>query len=166
MNVIDLIVCLVLLVALWNGWRRGLILQLCSLAAIVVAVWLAARLGPAAVELLHIETEYASVVGFVAVFIAALLGLSVAARILRGIFRFAGFGLLDRVLGVVVAVVKYLLVLSVLFAALDRLNVDHALIPPQTTESSRTWAPIRDLSRSLLPFVDRVTEAASNLTDA
>ena len=161
MNVIDLFVCLVLLVAVWNGWRRGFILQICSLVAIVAAVWLAAHLGPTAVGLLHIRTEYAAVVGFVAVFIVALLLLSLLARIVRRIFQFAGFGLLDRVLGVVVAVVKYLLVLSVLFKALDRLNVDHLLLPAETIASSRTWSPVCGVSERLLPFVDEACGAVA-----
>ena len=45
MNIIDLVLCLVLLLAVWNGWRRGLILQICSVVALVAAIYLAARYG-------------------------------------------------------------------------------------------------------------------------
>ena len=38
MSVIDLIVGLLMLWAVFNGWRQGLILQLCSLAGIVLGV--------------------------------------------------------------------------------------------------------------------------------
>lgn len=165
MNVIDLLVCVVVLAAVWNGWRRGAILQLCSLAAIVIAVWLAARFGGPAAQLLRIDSAYASVAGFAAVFIVALLVISVVARIVRRIFHFAGFGLLDELLGIVVAVVKYLLVLSVLFTAVDRLNADHALLPLRITATSRTWRPVRNFARNLLPFVDRIGEVASNRSD-
>lgn len=163
MNVIDLLVCLVLLVALWNGWRRGFILQICSLAAIVVAIWLAARFGAAAGEALRIDPAYASAAGFTAVLVAAVLAVAVLARILRKLFRFAGFGLLDTLLGILVAVVKYVLLLSVLFAAIDRFNVDYALIPAETVASSRTWRPIRDLSHSLLPFAGWVSGQAEEV---
>ena len=163
MNVIDLLVCLVLLVALWNGWRRGFILQVCSLAAIVVAIWLAARFGAAAGEALHIDPAYAPAAGFTAVLVAAVLAVAVLARILRKLFRFAGFGLLDTLLGILVAVVKYVLLLSVLFAAIDRFNVDYALIPAETVASSRTWHPIRDLSHSLLPFAGWVSGQAEEV---
>ena len=52
MNTLDLIVCLVLALAVWNGWRQGFILQVCSLAGIVAGIWLAAQFGTRAVELL------------------------------------------------------------------------------------------------------------------
>lgn len=160
MNVLDLIVCLVLAVAVWNGWRRGFILQVCSLAAIVVAIWLAARFGAAAGALLRLDPDHAAAAGFVAVLVLAVLAVSILARLLRGIFRFAGFGLPDILLGIALAVLKYLLLLGALFAAIDRINVDGALVPAETIASSRTFAPVRDLSRSLLPFAVRLTEEA------
>ena len=47
MNTIDLVVYLVLALALFEGWRRGAILQICSLAGLVAGIWLAARYGAA-----------------------------------------------------------------------------------------------------------------------
>ncbi len=163
MNVIDLLVCLVLLVALWNGWRRGFILQVCSLAAVVIAIWLAAHFGAATGEALRIDPAYAPAAGFTAVLVAAVLAVAVLARLLRKIFRFAGFGPLDILLGILAAVVKYMLLLSVLFAAIDRFNVDYALIPAETVASSRTWRPVRSLSHSLLPFAGWVSEQAEEV---
>ncbi len=163
MNILDLVICLVLVVAVWNGWRRGFILQICSLVALVVALWLAMRFAVQVGALLHIDPAYADVAGFVAVLVVALLVISLAARLVRKIFHFAGFGLLDTLLGVAVAAVKYLLVLSVAFAALERINVDGALVPIETIESSRGYRPVRELSRSLLPFAGWIGEQVEEL---
>ncbi len=158
MNVIDLIVCLVLLLALWNGWRRGFILQICSLLTLVVAVWLAARFGGEAARLLRIETDYAEAVGFVLILVAAMLLFALLARVVRKVFHFAGFGLLDTLLGVAVAMLKNLLITSLIFAAIERINVDHALIPAETISASKCYRPVRNLSRLVLPFVSWATE--------
>ena len=158
MNIIDLLICLVLAVAVWNGWRRGFILQICSLAALVVALWLAVRYGGEAGAMLRIEEAYAEPAGFVVVLVAGLLVVGLAARIVRKIFAFAGLGLFDSLLGVLVAAFKYLLLLSSLFAALERLNVDGALIPKEMIESSRGYRPVRELSRQLLPVAGWVGE--------
>lgn len=45
MNVLDLIVYLALALAVWDGWRRGVVLQLASLVAVAAGIWLAARFG-------------------------------------------------------------------------------------------------------------------------
>ena len=158
MNIIDLVLCLVLLLAVWNGWRRGLILQICSLVALVAAIYLAARYGSMVAAWLHIEAEYAEPAGFVVVLVVAMLAIALLARVVRKIFHFAGFGLVDTLLGIVVAAVKYLLVVSVIFAAIDRINVDYSLIPESTITSSKGYRPVRNLSRQILPFLSWAAE--------
>lgn len=158
MNVIDLIVCLVLAVAVWSGWRQGFIVQVCSLAALAAGVWLAARFGPLVGGWLHLDEEVASVGGFITVFVVTILVVAIAGRMVRKLFHFAGFGLADIVLGVVVSVVKFLLVLSVLFSAFDALNVDYSLVDRRTIEGSRSYRPVMRISASVLPFLEWVGE--------
>ena len=168
MNILDLVICLVLVVAVWNGWRRGFILQICSLVALLVALWLAARFGSMVGTMLHIDPQYAEVAGFIAVLVAGLLLVSLAGRVVRRIFHFAGFGLLDIVLGIAVAAAKYLLLLSVAFAALERINVEGSLIPASQIESSRGYRPVRELSRQVLPlvgWVEKQVEAYQHETE-
>lgn len=158
MNVIDLIVCLVLALAVWSGWRQGFIVQVCSLAAIVAGIWLASRFGASLGSWLHLDQEVAGVGGFIAVFLVTILAVAIAGRLIRKLFHFAGFGIADIVLGIVVSTVKYLLVLSVLFSAFDALNVDYSLVGPKTIEQSRCYKPIMRLSSSVLPFLEWVGE--------
>ena len=106
MNGIDLIVVLALLPALWNGWRQGAVVQLCSLLGVAAGVWLAWRTGAAAGAWLRLDEAVAAPVGFVVVLTATILAVAVAARIVRKLGRLAGLGWLDAMLGVVFAVVK------------------------------------------------------------
>ena len=118
--------------------------------------------------MLHIDPQYAEVAGFVAVLVAGLLLVSLAGRVVRRIFHFAGFGLLDIVLGIAVAAAKYLLLLSVAFAALERINVEGSLIPASQIESSRGYRPVRELSRQVLPlvgWVEKQVEAYQHETE-
>ena len=156
LNTIDLIVCLVLVLAVWNGWRQGFIVQICSLAGIVAGIWLAAHLGSEVGNWLGLDKEVAAAGGFVTVLVVVIIVVAVAARLVRKLFHFAGLGLLDIVLGIAVSVVKYLLILSVLFSAFDRLNVDYSLVGARTIEQSRSYKPILHLSESLLPFLEWV----------
>jgi len=161
LNTIDLIVVLTLVLAVWNGWRQGFIVQVCSLAGIVAGIWLAARFGPAVGGWLRLDESVASAGGFAVVLVAAAVAVAVGARVLRRIFRFAGFGLFDIVLGIAVAALKYLLVLSVLFAAFDSLNADYALVERRIVAESRCYEPVMHLSGRVLPFIERVRERIS-----
>lgn len=156
MNAVDLIVCLVLALALWNGWRQGFVLQICSLAGIVVGIWLASRFGAEVGGWLRLDEEVAAAGGFVAVLVAVVLAVAIVGRLVRKLFHFAGLGLADILLGIAVSVVKYLLLLSVLFSAFEKLNVDYSLVGPQTIEHSRSYKPIQRFSESLFPFLEWV----------
>lgn len=161
MNTIDLIVCLVLVLAVWNGWRQGFVVQVCSLLGVVAGIWLAARYGAAAGELLRLDASVAAPGGFVVVLLAVILAVALAARVLRKLFRFAGFGIPDIVLGIAVSVLKYGLILSVLFSAFGTLNEDYCLVGPETVEQSRTYEPVRHLSDAVFPFLERLGDEVS-----
>ena len=158
MNAVDLIVCLVLVLAVWNGWRQGFILQVCSLAGIVAGIWLAAQFGTQAGEWLRLDPGFAAAGGFVAVLVAVILVVAIAGRVVRKVFHFAGLGVADTLLGIAVSVLKYLLVLSVLFSAFDALNEDYCLVGPRTIEQSKSYKPVRWLSESIFPFLEWVGE--------
>ncbi len=162
MNAIDLIVCLVAVLAVWNGWRRGFILQICSLVGLLAAIFLAARFGAPVGEWLKLDPAVAAAGGFAAVLVVVLIAVAVAGRLLRKIFQFAGFGLLDVVLGIAVSLLKYMLLLSALFAAFETLNRDYALVEPQVIEESRTFRPVAGLSERILPFLEELGTAATS----
>lgn len=158
MNTIDLIVYVVALLAVWNGWRQGVVVQLFSLAGIVAGIYLASRYGTAAGELLRLDPEIAAPAGFVVVLLVTVLLVAIAARLVRKLCHFAGFGVADIVLGVVVSLLKYALVLSVLFSAFDTLNADYTLIKPETVERSKLYKPVMRFSGLLFPFLEWVEE--------
>ena len=161
MNTIDLIVLLVLAVAVWNGWRKGFIVQACSLVAVIAGLWCAAHYGRAVGEALHLDASVRTAGGFVAVLLGAVLAVAVAARAMRGLFRFAGLGMLDLVLGIAVSVLKYLLVVSALFAAFDKFNADRSLVGESTLASSKCYKPVLRLSELIFPFVERLGDRVS-----
>lgn len=150
MNAVDLIVCLVLVLAVWNGWRQGFILQVCSLAGIVAGIWLAARFGTQVGEWLQLDPDIASAGGFVTVLIAVILVVAIAGRLVRRLFHFAGFGIADTLLGIAVSVLKYLLVLSALFSAFDTLN--RRLYPRESGDDRK----VEKLQTCHAPFGSRV----------
>ena len=150
MSVIDLIVGLLMLWAVFNGWRQGLILQLCSLAGIVLGAWLGIRFGTEAGALLHLDEEFATAGGFLAVFVVVLIAVAIVGRLLRKVFHFAGFGIPD-----------HLLILGLLFSAFESLNKDHTLAEEKTLDRSVCYRPMIRLADSLFPLLEWAKEQVS-----
>ena len=101
--------------------------------------------------LLHLEERFAAAGGFVTVLVVVILAVALLGRLLRKLFHFAGFGVPDVVLGIVVSVAKYLLVLSVLFSVFDTLNADYSLVGRRTIDRSKSYGPVLRISQWLLP---------------
>lgn len=141
MNTIDLIVCLMLVLAVWNGWRQGFVMQVCSLAGIIAGIWVASRYGAEVGAWLKLDETISAAGGFVVVLLAVVLLVAIAGRLVRKLCHFAGFGIADIVLGIAVSVLKYMLLLSVLFSAFDTLNEDYTLIGARTIEKSKVTNP-------------------------
>lgn len=154
MNVFDIIVYVALAWAVVSGWWRGLAVQLLSLAGVVAALYLAAAFGRSLGSLLGMEWSVAGVVGFIIIFLAVLIVVGVAARVLRTVFRFAGLGAFDTLLGVLFSVARVLLVLSVLFAWFAALNDDFDLVGRTTLDDSHWFRPVAGISENLTPYFE------------
>jgi len=158
MNVFDIILYLALAWAVYNGWRRGFLLQMLSLMAVVAAFCLAVKYGDALGRALGIG-EGAAAAGCLIIFVAALVGIGIAGRLMRAVFRFAGLGAIDTLLGVLFSVAKILLVTSVLFAGFDALNGECGMVSPQTVGESRWFRPVAGLTDRLTPYFEELKDS-------
>ncbi|MFR9602278.1 MAG: CvpA family protein [Rikenellaceae bacterium] len=154
MNYIDLIVCLTLIVAIYNGWRQGVIVQVCSILGFLCGLWLAARYGAAVGAWLSVDDAYASAAGFMVVIVAVLIVVSILSHMVKKLFRFVGLGSLDVILGVALSVGKYALILSVVFGAFDYFNKEVEIVSAQTTSNSKLYRPIISISDNIFPALD------------
>ena len=73
MGIFDIIIGIIILIALVNGWRKGLIVQICSIAAIIGGIWLASEFGSEVGNMFGVDAKYAKAAGFLTIFFVALI---------------------------------------------------------------------------------------------
>ena len=162
MNVFDIIVYLALAWALFNGWRRGFLLQMLSLVAVVAALYFAAQYGNELERLAGIEVGMPGLAGFIVIFVGALLLISIAAYLLRAVFRFAGLGMADTLLGMLFSVAKVLLIVSVLFSWFASVNKSYDWVSKSTIEQSRWFDPVKGITVKLTPYFEDLADKLLN----
>ena len=158
MNLLDLIVWIVLVLAVWNGWRQGMIRQLLSLAGLAAGIWLGVRYGAQAGGLLGLEPPYASPGGFLAVLLATMIDVALLGRLLRGVCHLAGLGVADVVLGILFSLAKTVVVLSLAASLLGFFNTDYRLVSREKIASSHSYGPLTEISERILPYLEWVGE--------
>lgn len=158
MNIFDIIVYLSLAWAVFNGWRRGFLMQMLSLLAVVAALFLATQYGAELEQMFGIDVGVEGVVGFIIIFLVSMILIALFGYLLRAVFRFAGLGMADMLLGVLFSVAKIALVVSVLFSWFDTANKNYEWADRQTVEQSRWYEPVKGITLKLTPYFEELAD--------
>ena len=109
MNWLDLLLAFILISSLLHGIARGfaraIIGLISALAALVLATWFYGAVGAFFAEFVS-HRSIANFLGFLCVFFATVVAGALLGRILARIFRFAGLGWLDHILGATLGLVR------------------------------------------------------------
>ena len=154
MNVFDIIVYIALAWAVFNGWRRGFLLQMVSFVAVIAGLMLAAKYGAYVGSVMGLDSSTAAIVGFLVIFLASLVAITIVGHLLRAVLRFSGLGVADVLLGILFSVVKIGLVVGVLFSWFAAINRDYTWVEKQTIEQSRWFSPVVRITDTIMPYFE------------
>lgn len=163
MNVLDIIVYIALAWAVFSGWRKGFLLQMLSLIAVVASLYMAVEYGAQAGAILGIEGTAANVTGFIVIFLAGMLIIAVGGHLARAIFRFTGLGMADTILGILFSVAKMGLIVSIIFAWVATMNRNYEWLSKPTVEESRWFEPLSKVPQKLTPYFEELKDNLLNL---
>jgi membrane protein required for colicin V production len=157
MNYIDIILGLLLLFALINGLRRGLISEVASLAALVLGVWGAIEFSYITSDFLTnnlgVNTEHLNLISFIATFILIVILVHLVASSLSKLLEVAMLGWLNRLTGMVFGFLKTAFILSILLLVFDKIDNDVHILSQKTKSESHLYEPIRKFAPAIFPFI-------------
>src|SRR5580692_2193152 len=115
---IDILCCMIVCLAIIQGWRKGLILALfsmvCGLIGLAAAVKLSAVLATHMKSDLHMTSRWLPVFAFVIVFVFVILIIRWAGRLLEKLIKMVLLEWLNKLGGILLFLVLYLSVYSVI----------------------------------------------------
>ena len=153
---LDIVIMIIVALALFRGFRRGLIREVFSIVGAVLAVAVAYQshqeMSVYLIDLYPLELWQAQAIAFVAI----IVGISLAAAVLGYIWsravRLTPFAILDHVGGAAFGVFEVGLVLVVAVAVLSNLSM-----PPVLNSVLNESAVVQEV-RVLIPFVQERLE--------
>lgn len=163
---IDIAFALVMILAIFKGLRKGLILGIFSLFAFMIGLAAALKLSVVVAGYLNEKagtfTKLLPLLSFIIVFIAVVLLISIVGRIIKKTIRFAMLGWLDSIGGIILYVFIYLTIFSVFLFFAEKLH----LIKAETIATSiaypyiSQWGPkvINNLGKIIPLFKDMFGE--------
>lgn len=159
----DIITLAVIGWMIYKGQKDGFVSQLLGLIGICIGVFLALSYGEIVGSALRIEMQYATISGFVIVLLATIILIFLVSKLITKTLSLIKLGWLNTLLGIVFALFKGLLVLSLLYAAIFALNTRLQLVEPEKFDSSVSFNIVRKVADPLIDYWEQ-TKPIEKLT--
>lgn len=158
MNYIDIVLGILLVLSAISGFRKGLVVELVSLAALVLGIW-------GAIEFSYITSEFLvenfdwkwdhlNIASFIITFIVIVILVHIVGSTVNKIVETAMLGFVNKLAGLVFGILRGALFLSIVLVVFDKIDEDVEILSKETKANSRMYEPIRNIAPSLLPFID------------
>jgi len=158
METIDIILlALVLIPGLWQGLRKGFIFQVVTLAVLLVGTWLSYRFSESVARwlggIIHTDPIVLKILSFVVIFLVVYVVLYALGKLLLRVVKLLLGGWVDKVLGVVFAIVKFALCVGLAVIVFDSLNRKFGLLSAESLGNAPVYTLLKEFASTVCPFI-------------
>ena len=158
MNYLDIILSLILFYGLFKGFTRGLIIEAASLLSIIVGILGALAFTPIIESFLsYLITDDklpSSIILFTVSLILIVLGVNFFARNLTKFIKLISLGGINKVLGGIFGVSKYVLLISILFVFVDQFSFMFEFFESNLLEESVMFESLKNVGYYIIQLLE------------
>ena len=157
MATLDIILLICFIPGIIRGISKGFLEQALSLVGIVLSVWAAFKFSALVCDwlkpYLSLSETTLSVVAFALILVAVCLAVLIVAKLLTKVLEMSMLGWLDKILGLVFALVVNALLLGVFIILFDTLNLKFGFVKPEVLDGSVVYTTLRDFCYLVFPYL-------------
>lgn len=140
---------LLLVYGLYKGLKNGLFVEIASLAAIIIGLYGSIQFsyltGNYLSQNMDWDEDFIKLVAFIITFVAIVILVNMAGKILTKIADFAMLGILNKLAGGLFGVLKTAVILGTLLYFFESASSSFNLIENDTVAESILYKPVRDI---------------------
>lgn len=156
MQVLDIVILLFAALMVILGFRKGFIISLATLIALILGIYAAVYFSHFASELLkrwfEISSVYLPMISFTVTFLAVLIIILLIGKLIEKLVDMVGMGFLNHLAGAFLGLIKSVLILSVAFFVISIADTNKKLITTEAKEKSIFYRYIEPLFPSIMKF--------------
>lgn len=157
MGVIDIIIVICFLPAIYFGIKNGLVKQIIAIASIYFGITLSLRFADAVTEwmkgFVSFNPSWMKIVSFIIIFGVVAIVLNLLGKLLEKIIHVTLLGWLNRLLGILLSFALFAIIISTIIYFVDSANELIHFIPDEKKEASNFYPVLLDLSKKLFPYL-------------
>lgn len=159
MNWFDLIVLILLLISVINGYRKGLIGQLVGLAIILLSAIFGGNLAtyilPILNDYLDLPANLSRALSFLIAFATIAIVISIIGKIIQKLLNIVLLGFVNRMLGSIIAIGTLMFGLSIILNLVLMIDKKENLISKEIKEESFFFERVEAVVPAMVPFLDK-----------
>jgi len=152
-NCIDIIILFFLLYGAYRGFSKGLIVEIATLAGLMLGVYLAISYSSYTEgilqDFLNISSRYISYLALAVTFVVVVLIVYIIGKLLTKLIDIISLGLINKLLGTVLGGMKYFIIVCVLLLIVDALNDKFQFIGEETRQKSLLFYPFLNFAQRI-----------------
>lgn len=157
MNILDIILLVCFIPAIFQGIRKGFITQAVSIISIVLGIWASARFSNIVsdwiAQYITASDQVLKLVSFGIILVLVFLALAVLGKALEGVFKLVMLGWLNKLLGVVFALLKTGLIVGLVIMAFSSLNDNFKFVQESVLNESILYPPLKKIAFEVFPYL-------------
>jgi len=156
-NFLDVIIIIPLLLFAWQGYRKGFIIEVATLAALILGLFFAFYFSDYAANILteyfNIDEKYMAALSFIVTFIVVVIVIIAIGKILQKLIDIILLGFLNKAAGAIFGIVKGALILSILLLIINYFDTNQKLIKEEYKENAIFYKPIASFAPQLYDWL-------------
>lgn len=160
MNPLDIIILIPLLVGAFFGFKRGLIMELSRIVALVIGVYAAARFSHILTDEIYknsdVTTEMLPIISFCIVMLAMMVLIHLLAKLIDSSLKAIALGWALRVSGAAFGILRSAFILSLILMLAQRSELFESFQKSDSVKESRLYQPMVDFSEVVMPALKSI----------
>lgn len=150
---IDIVILLFLLYGAFRGFSKGLIIEVATLAGLVLGVFIAVRYSVYTEgilrDFLNISSRYLSYIALGITFLLVMIAVYLLGKLLTRLIDIISLGLVNKLLGTLMGIAKYFIIVCVVLMIVDALDDKFHFISEETKEKSFLFYPFLNFAQKM-----------------
>jgi len=172
MSVLDIVFIIPIVWLAYNGFKKGLIVELATFFALIIGVYVSLYFSDITAEFLsntaNMKTKYLSLISFIVTFILVVLAVNLIGKLISKVVDMAALGFINKSAGGVFGILKAVIFLSFLLFFVQKVDKKHVILSKDLTEGSLFYPYIQPFAPELIDIygeIDFGNIDADDITD-
>ncbi len=158
MNLLDLILILPVAYGAWIGFKKGFVIEIATLLALVLGVWGAIvfsdYVGRSLSENTSIDGRYVSMTAFTITFLGIAIGIYFLGKLIEKSVNLVAMKPINKIAGLSFGGLKWLFAISVVLVIIEAFDSKSSFVSGDSKENSLLYEPVKTVSLTSIPALE------------